>query len=366
MKYTIMLLTILLTSSLYGQIDTVKIIESLSKEWNIDSKTKLQTIVQNHESVNKKINVREKENIDLVIQLNKLFLIKALKNHIIYSDHYSHEASKLNDQLAPVNLKDPVLAVASYTKALNFVTDDYFFLQNLKAGHAIEASNGGGKINTSMKSSFNELFYNNLLTVYQEGALSLKQLYLKKVASIFKYYGYTDGLEQLLPYIKAMPASEARDQVLEAYESYAHLKAGQKAPDFALPDDRGKVYSLADFKGKVLVIDVWATWCTWCIKKMPAYLTIFEKYKNHNDIAFLTISIDEQAQYSHWKYSLPHYHLMDLINLFACKEKYDFIKNYNITGVPRYIIIDKKGNIVNVYTPGPEGVEFEATILKAL
>lgn len=299
-------------------------------------------------------------------QLNDLFCIKVLANQIIRQGNFGDAEKELISQMKLIDLSDPILAFASRSKELTYVSDDYFFLTHLMQGHPIEEANGGGKNNTSMTSSYNELYYNNILRIFQEGSLELKELYLDKMAHVFRYYGYPEGFAPVQPLIAAMPDSEKKSQVIELFESYDHLRAGKAAPDFLLPDDLGKNYSVSDFKGKVVVIDVWGTWCSWCIKKMPLFLEVAQRYKDNDEVVFASISIDSFKNYSHWKYSLPRYGMMDLVNLFACEEKSDFMKNYCITGAPRYLVFDKKGQIVNVYTPGPGGEEFEKTIQKAL
>ena len=53
---------------------------------------------------------------------------------------------------------------------------------------------------------------------------------------------------------------------------------GMRAADFTYPDKDGKMVSLSDFKGKVVLVDVWATWCSPCRKELP-YLKKLEEYE---------------------------------------------------------------------------------------
>lgn len=90
-----------------------------------------------------------------------------------------------------------------------------------------------------------------------------------------------------------------------------------------------------------------------------------EKYTGREDIEFITISIDDEGVFNRWKYTLPRLKLMDMTNLIAPKQTSDFHEKYNITGIPRYFLIDKEGNIVTVYAPAP-GKAFEALIDRIL
>ena len=162
-----------------------------------------------------------------------------------------------------------------------------------------------------------------------------------------------------------MPEGDLKDEINKLYEGYEHLKEGNVAPAFTLKDFKGKEHSLSNYKGKVLVIDVWATWCGGCIAKLPTYMAMSQKYKERDDIEFITISIDDKGAFNSWKYALPRLKLMGVTNLLASKGECTFQKDYNITGIPRYFLIDKEGKIVSVYAPTP-GKAFEALIDKTL
>lgn len=58
------------------------------------------------------------------------------------------------------------------------------------------------------------------------------------------------------------------------------LRVGTEAPDFELKDPKGKIHSLMDYKGKVVLIDFWATWCAPCKKGMPALQKLYDQYKD--------------------------------------------------------------------------------------
>ncbi|MEN8123353.1 MAG: TlpA disulfide reductase family protein [Bacteroidota bacterium] len=366
-KYLLIGVVLFFNLSAYAQVDSTKVLESMTARWKkYETNTTIKLIDSNYEQIKKELSTKESPEDKMALELNDLFFIKSLSRQITRQKQMKDTDKQVCNKMPELDLQSDILVFAVRSRPLFSVCNNYFFLNHLLEGKEFNEATGGGKANTSMLHSYNELFYGDLLRIYEQGSDELKLTYFKQIAGIFRFYGYTEGLFPILPAIKAMPASNEKNKVLQLFEDYDHLRVGKPAPDFKLPDDRGNMYTLADFKGKVLVVDVWATWCTWCLKKMPKYLKVAEKYKGRDDIAFITISIDKFKEYSHWKYTLPHHNMLGMVNLLGSEEKTDFIKNYNITGAPRYMVIDKQGNIVNAYTPGPGGGEFEETIKNAL
>lgn len=156
----------------------------------------------------------------------------------------------------------------------------------------------------------------------------------------------------LLLLLVALPfVSKAQDEVeadtLTATDAVNLTAPGNVCPDFALKDYKGKLWSLGDFEGKVLVIDFWATWCGVCIENLPAYSELASQYKDNDKIQFITISIDARSSEKRWKYSLPRHKLMDLVNLICPEKESEFAQAFHVRGVPRYVIIGPDRKIVN-------------------
>jgi thiol-disulfide isomerase/thioredoxin len=72
-------------------------------------------------------------------------------------------------------------------------------------------------------------------------------------------------------------------------------KAKKTLPDFALSDLSGKTWRLNDFKGKVLLINVWATWCGPCREELPRLEQLYEQLHGRSDIQVLALNIDEDV-----------------------------------------------------------------------
>jgi len=139
------------------------------------------------------------------------------------------------------------------------------------------------------------------------------------------------------------------------------LGKGKTAPAFETTSVDGKKVSLADLKGKFVLIDTWATWCGPCKRQSPFFDKMAIKYKKEN-IVFAAISIDENV--GKWlieaktkSKSVLQLHL-DNSDLFS--------KEYDVPSIPRFILIDPDGKFINARMPYPEDSSFELLLRKAL
>jgi peroxiredoxin len=153
--------------------------------------------------------------------------------------------------------------------------------------------------------------------------------------------------------------------ILHYYDSiltwYHRLDKGQPAPDFTIHDYNGKVMKLADFRGKKLVIDTWATWCHSCIERLPNYDSLAAANKDPNTV-FITFSIDDidsSETSMSWRNFVTTHHMDPASSFHATADNLDaFRKAYGITEVPHYFMIDKAGKIVTLHSILPWDPEF--------
>jgi thiol-disulfide isomerase/thioredoxin len=126
---------------------------------------------------------------------------------------------------------------------------------------------------------------------------------------------------------------------------------GSPSPEFSNYENyKGGTSSLADFKGKYVYIDVWATWCGPCKQQIPFLQSLEQKYQSKN-IEFVSISIDQPTLKNAWKSMISDKN-MGGVQLFAGADT-SFAKAYQISGIPRFILIDPQGNIVEANAPRP-------------
>lgn len=127
---------------------------------------------------------------------------------------------------------------------------------------------------------------------------------------------------------------------------------GSVAPTFNYENFAGGKTKLEDLRGKYVYIDVWATWCGPCRGEIPSLARIEEKYKGKN-IAFVSISVDEDKDHDKWKKFVSDKQLGG-IQLFADKNwNSEFITSFGINSIPRFILIDPKGIVLNADAPRP-------------
>ncbi len=122
---------------------------------------------------------------------------------------------------------------------------------------------------------------------------------------------------------------------------------GNRAPSFMLKDVRGNNVSLSDFKGKVVVIDFWATWCPWCKETTQELEKLHNGYKDR-DVVFLGISMDSgsNAQKKVRDFAQKH----DLTYLMLIDDG-SSSKAYGVNKIPATYILDRDQIIKQIY-PG--------------
>jgi thiol-disulfide isomerase/thioredoxin len=148
------------------------------------------------------------------------------------------------------------------------------------------------------------------------------------------------------------------------YEKWAKIAPGQPAPAFSYADISGEEVSLDDLSGKAVYVDVWATWCGPCLKEMPELEKLQEEYANDERIVFTSISIDENKEA--WEKMVKDKEMKG-IQLIADKAwNSELNKDYIINGIPRFILIDAAGNIVDANAPRPSSEEIRPSIEAAI
>ncbi|WP_343705219.1 TlpA disulfide reductase family protein [Flavobacterium sp.] len=146
----------------------------------------------------------------------------------------------------------------------------------------------------------------------------------------------------------------------EEYErvSKANKMVGKASPSFDYENFKGGKTKLSDLKGKYVYIDLWATWCAPCRAEIPYLQKIEEKYHGKN-IEFVSISIDKAKDNEKWKKFVTDKKLGG-VQLFADKDwESEFVVNYGVTGIPRFILIDPQGNIVKSDASRPSDPELD-------
>lgn len=107
--------------------------------------------------------------------------------------------------------------------------------------------------------------------------------------------------------------------------------------DWQLVDENGEYYNFNEAKGKVVLINFWATWCPPCIAEMPSMEKLYQSYKD--DMVFLFVSNEKQ----------------EVVSKFKAKNDYEFLVHasltanpeaFNASSIPRTFVLDQQGHIV--------------------
>ena len=109
--------------------------------------------------------------------------------------------------------------------------------------------------------------------------------------------------------------------------------------DFVLKDLQGNEYTLSKLKGKVVIIDFWATWCRPCQQTIPIFNALYDKYKA-NGVLILGIGLDKEESIRRF----TEYNKIDYPVLIGSQE---IAKNYGISAIPHTFIIDKHGKVAS-------------------
>ena len=127
---------------------------------------------------------------------------------------------------------------------------------------------------------------------------------------------------------------------------------GKKSSSFHYQNHKGGFTKLEDFAGRYVFIDVWATWCGPCLKQFPFLEKLEQTYKNKN-VVFISISIDSPEDAEKWNTFVAAKNLSG-VQLMADKaHQSEFILNYGIVSIPRFIIISPNGIIVDANAKMP-------------
>ena len=141
------------------------------------------------------------------------------------------------------------------------------------------------------------------------------------------------------------------------YERWDLSRPGKRSPGFRAPDVDGKELTLADFRGKYVYIDMWATWCGPCKREMPYLKALEEEFKDA-EIVFVGLSVDKDK--AAWENMVRKGELTG-VQLYLGTGS-SFQEAYRVEGIPRFILLDKNGVIISNDMSRPSAKETAQTL----
>lgn len=260
----------------------------------------------------------------------------------------------------PEGMEKPVIADGYYDFLKDVKFDDPNIVEMPKWFEVVD------KALTEMeKHGFIPVSNDHYMKIYAEriGNERVRSQYLVRLLRLALKKGYTDDfmahLDEVRPLITdpdaaaQIPAIE--QEYAEAVEQGKGVARGMAMPDMTFNTVDGRQYSLADFKGKFLILDFWFTGCMPCKAEVPYFEKIAKEFAG-KDVQFISISLDTGDQlYKEWQRVMAE-KLADSavlgVNLPGGFTS-PLLKQLNITGVPRIMLIDREGRIIDTHAKRP-------------
>ncbi|MEG2228286.1 MAG: TlpA disulfide reductase family protein [Odoribacter sp.] len=178
--------------------------------------------------------------------------------------------------------------------------------------------------------------------------------------------GIRDRIETSRPFIKKLKNIEELNrmpqQIVKGEQRYKTAFPGTDLSAFSFKNEKDEIVTLSDFKGKYIFIDLWSTGCNPCIGEIP-YIKEMEHHFIGKPIVWVSISLDLHNE--EWKNFLIK-QKMDGIQLLCEKGfKHPFIQQIGLSGIPRFMLLDKTGKVIDYSTIRPSNpiLEKELNIL---
>jgi len=183
---------------------------------------------------------------------------------------------------------------------------------------------------------------------------------LTKKQRSWLYTGFFIGVLVLLFIINNLNGEPEQGPYPPNYVPAAQ-KTSAVAPDFTLPTIDGKQLKLSDYKGKVVIIDFWATWCGPCRKGIPDLIDLKKKY-GAKGFEVIGISLDTET-----KNQVPGFVKTNGMNYPVVYGNQNVTQLYGgIEAIPTTFVIDKQGKIVATYQGLAPAITYENHIKKLL
>lgn len=240
---------------------------------------------------------------------------------------------------------------------------------SLNEAFRMAMTGGGGKMDSLKVDSLSKTFegiYTKVVDAYcakiAEKALANPNMFATIIAiqplDPEKYMDVFRKVDEELR--KKYPANADINMFHQMLMKMAASRNGSEAPEINLPDPNGKNVALSSLRGKVVLVDFWASWCGPCRKEMPNVVAAYKKYKNKG-FEIYGVSLDKDMQ--SWVEAIKK----DGITWIQVSDlqywQSEAAKAYNVQSIPYTLLLDKEGKII---AKNLRGEELDKTLEKVL
>ncbi len=211
-------------------------------------------------------------------------------------------------------------------------------------------------------SRFNDSAYiSKLSTVLPAGTVRDFLIYNKLKEAIGRTRDSIRREMLITEYVPLISQQKIQQQILAQHALLKSLGRGRPAPDFITTALNKDTFSLKDFHGKYVVIDVWATWCGPCRVQSPSFEMLADQYTSPS-VSFVALSIDD----SKWAWQSEANEKSLRVMQLHVNDKNIFGQAYGIEYIPRYILLGPDGKIINAQMPEPNNRLFEEILRREI
>lgn len=176
--------------------------------------------------------------------------------------------------------------------------------------------------------------------------------YKQVVAMLSLSFGQSPTVQGITAYV-AKKDGQMTAQADAAAKKAAMFKPGTEVKDIVMPDTSGTIIKLSDLRGKVVLIDFWASWCKPCRRENPNVVKAYEKY-NEDGFEVFSVSLDKKGFKSRWIAAIEQdglvwpYHVSTMEGFST-----QAARDYAVNSIPFTVLIDAEGKVIATNLRGP-------------